>query len=126
MCPDDIELHRQKADEEERDLAQQRAEYRSKLSHKIRSGPGQGPGQRVGAVDKSQSRREKERGGRDRDTNTKINTDYNYGATAGDGSSGSIRPRVCGSGGKASSFYARQLSIRWGFAPWVLLVRERR
>jgi hypothetical protein len=77
-------------EEEEYELAQQRTEYRSKLSHKIRTGP--------------------------------IGT-QRRGETNGSSSQGPLKNVLLS---KATSFRSRQLLIRWGVSPWVLLVKERR
>lgn len=74
--------------EEEQELAQQRKEYRSKLSHKIRGG--------------------QPRAGAETDKKAK-------GASS--------RPPILTI---ATCFRKRQLLIRRGLAPWVLLVKERR
>mmetsp|Transcript_925 Transcript_925/g.1604 ORF Transcript_925/g.1604 Transcript_925/m.1604 type:complete len:659 (+) Transcript_925:73-2049(+) len=81
-------MKRRKELEEEQELAQQRKEYRSKLSHKSRGGQRSARGE----TDKK----------------------------AADATSGSPKLSI------AAAFRKRQLLIRRGLAPWLLLVKERR
>lgn len=79
---------RRAEEQEEEELGQQRAQYRSKIAHRVRAGRGAGEAMGVGR-------------------------------SGGEGAVGELL-------GRAARFRTRQLLIRWGIAPWVLLVKERR